>query len=239
MKIFRFEKLIIQCHTERIEINLSNDLIFIHGEMKSGKSTIAHLIDFCLGGILYESPVLQKEFTSAELILSIGANSIKLLRSKNANYLMASWDDSKGNSYNLKTPLRNYNSPIFGNNIYNFSDLMYYFIGLKTSLKVKKSKYDKDSPIIRLSFRDILWYCYLEQRKFESSFFNLDSPVLIGKSRDVMRLIIGNYTPKFLNLNSELKKVQENLKEKEIENNKIQDFIERFNYYCLRIKDLI
>ena len=194
------------------------------------KSTIAQLVDFCFGSKYHESPALQQEFTSAELILSIGENSIKLLRSKNANYIMTSWENKLGNSYNLKVPLRNYDSPIFGENIYNFSDLMYYFMGLKTSLKVKKSKYEEGSPLIRLSFRDILWYCYLEQRRFDSSFFHLDSPVLVGKSRDVMRLIIGNYTPKFLNLNSDLKKLKENIKEKEIENNKIQEFLEKFNF---------
>ena len=53
------------------------------------------------------------------------------------------------------------------------SDLI-YVLGGKTPPKVRKSKIDEDSDLARLSLRDLLWFCYLDQDHMDSSFFHLE-----------------------------------------------------------------
>ena len=44
------------------------------------------------------------------------------------------------------------------------------------------------------TMRDLLWYCYLDQDEFDSSFFYLEDSAPFykrNKSRDVLRYVIG------------------------------------------------
>ena len=48
-----------------------DELTYFYGQMGSGKTSIARLIDYCLGGNLELSTALQSEFVSATLYLII------------------------------------------------------------------------------------------------------------------------------------------------------------------------
>jgi DNA-directed RNA polymerase subunit M/transcription elongation factor TFIIS len=60
--------------------------------------------------------------------------------------------------------------------------------------------------MIRLGFRDILWYCYLDQNKLDNSFFRLDDPVRQTKSRYAIRYVLGYYTERLETLQGQLVK---------------------------------
>ena len=63
-----------------------------------------------------------------------------------------------------------------------------------TPPKVRKSKQKEESDLERLSLRDLLWYCYLDQDSMDSSFFHLDRDAdhfKRLKSRDVLRFLVG------------------------------------------------
>lgn len=90
------------------------------------------------------------------------------------------------------------------------SDLIFFLSGLKPPL-VRRSKLKEDTELIRLSFRDIMWYCYLSQTEIDSSFFNLEKSANHFKrlkSRDVMRLILGYHQENVSLLESELAEVR-------------------------------
>ncbi len=87
--------------------------------------------------------------------------------------------------------------PILGDTVYSISDLIFYFWGVDPP-RVRQSKFDAESPLIRLSFRDLMWYCYLKQEELESAFFHLEDQNRKWKSRDVMRFVLGYLTERML-----------------------------------------
>ncbi len=64
--------------TERAD--LSETVTFLYGPVSTGKSTVARLIDFCLGGDLERTPAIQQEFVAAELWLSLGNHDCTIER---------------------------------------------------------------------------------------------------------------------------------------------------------------
>lgn len=77
------------------------DFTYFHGQMGAGKSTIARLIDFCLGGHLGEAemtPALQTEFVSANLSLEVEGVPLSLERHAHSTQIRARWASTKTNS---------------------------------------------------------------------------------------------------------------------------------------------
>ena len=172
------------------------DFTYFYGPMGSGKSTIARLIDFCLGGSLGEkemTPALQSEFVHASLSVLIEDSKLDLRRDRGSNLIRANW--SKGDDIiEVMVPSRSANGEVIsGSGIEVLSDLIYVLSG-RIPPKVRKSKIREDSDLARLSLRDLLWYCYLDQDSVDSSFFNLDGEAEFSKrlkSRDVLRFLVG------------------------------------------------
>ena len=50
--IFRLRRMALQFRQSREEIDLDHHVVIFHGKISSGKSTIAKMIDACLGGKL-------------------------------------------------------------------------------------------------------------------------------------------------------------------------------------------
>ena len=57
--------------------------------------------------------------------------------------------------------------------------------------------------MIRLSFRDIWWYCYLDQANLDSSFFRFEDPFRRRKSQDAMRFFTGLHTERLSQLEAD------------------------------------
>ena len=75
---FYIHQLTLNCKKERDTL-VFTQFNYFYGQMGAGKSTIARLIDFCLGGKLEYTPALQQEFVSATLEVVI--NAIKTIQS--------------------------------------------------------------------------------------------------------------------------------------------------------------
>jgi DNA repair exonuclease SbcCD ATPase subunit len=58
--------------------------------------------------------------------------------------------------------------------------------------------------MIRLSFRDIWWYCYLDQTHLDSSFFRIEDPFRRRKSQDAMRFFTGLHSERLSQLQADL-----------------------------------
>lgn len=72
-------------------------------------------------------------------------------------------------------------------------------------MRVRRNKSDPDAPLIPLSFRDLMWYCYLDQDELDSTFFHLETEdPRSPKSRDVMRFVLGYYTEHLNTLEQQL-----------------------------------
>lgn len=191
---FRFRALILQFRMSREVIDLTARITFFHGRISSGKSTILHMIDACLGGKFPGNPAIQQEFNSARLECEVGGNEVIFERAWESNLVQVTWRNQAGFGASVLAPIDNAEQPIWGEDIFGLSDLIFELAGVGP-MKVRRNKADPDAPLIPLSFRDVMWYCYLDQDRLDSTFFHLENDDnRMPKSRDVMRFILGYYT---------------------------------------------
>ncbi|MCB4791343.1 MAG: hypothetical protein LHV68_05590 [Elusimicrobia bacterium] len=208
---FRIDKLRIDFKKSTEEI-IFNRLNFFYGSMGAGKSTIARLIDYCLGGNLEETPALQSEFVSITLEAIVGDYIVSLTRDKNNNNIKVLWGQGLRKSNSLNIPARDKNGELIPDTgVEAISDFIFYLNGIQPP-KVRKSKVREDSELIPLSLRDVFWYCYLDQDEIDSSFFNLEldaDPFRRQKSKDVIRYLIGFHQDKVASLEMQVENLRQ------------------------------
>lgn len=208
----RFIALALQFRSSREVIEFGEQVSFFHGRVGTGKSSIARLIDYCLGGNNIQSPALQQEFVSAELTARLGENDVVLRRAKGSpSGIEVTWRGAAGEGA-AEAPIQPGPNPpplIEGTELFNLSDLLFHLLGTEP-VKVRKNKSDPDAPLIRLGFRDFLKFCYLDQRHLDSTFYRLDSEggMQVGKSRDVMRVVLGYYDARLSRFEQELEETR-------------------------------
>jgi hypothetical protein len=227
-----FSTLTLNCRLSKEIINFSTQISFFHGKISAGKSSIARLIDYCLGGDLEKTTAITKELVSVELVAHIGEYEVLFEReARGSNQVQVTWRTSKGETGSVLAPLQAKQSsgPIWEDNVYNLSDLIFYLLGINP-IKVRRSKRDPDTPLVRLSFRDIMWYCYLEQDHLDSSFFRLDETFVQQKSRDVMRFTVGYYTQRLNDLEIELEDIRDQHYGKIEAAKQLRSFLDQYGY---------
>ena len=228
MKI-RLENLQLLCKESTEEVKFGHHISFFHGEMGAGKSTIAEMINYCLGGKLVKTPAVTSEVISVRLLVQIGDTEVLFERTLNTtSSLVASWknDEEVGR---LDLPLAAGNDPIYGDDVFNFSDFVLRALNVPI-LKVKKKKDDPDSDMHRVSLRDFWIFSYLDQKHLDSSFFVLDQPFRAEKSKDVLKYILGLHSDRLNTLQgilSETRQKQRTLKEAA---DQIYDFLSRYDF---------
>jgi hypothetical protein len=206
---FRILKLLLVFKRSTEVIPLT-DFNYFYGQMGAGKSSIARLIDYCLGGDLDYTVALQAEFISAALEMIVEGQSLRIERESKSNQVRASWTEGD-TQVDLLLPARAAKGVLLPNTeVEVLSDLIFHLAGSRPP-RVRRSKVRDDSELQRLSFRDLLWYCYLDQDSIDSSFFHLDAEANNFqrlKSRDVMRFIIGFHQEEVAALEVELEEIR-------------------------------
>jgi len=189
---------------------------YFYGQMGAGKTSIVKIVDYCLGGKLEYSPALQQEFISSTLTLTVCDELLSIQRVKDTEKVIVR-TAINGSSIEAVIPLSPTPSRevIPGTEIETLSDLIYHLSGVIPP-KVRRSKKSDDSKIQRLSIRNLLWYCYLDQDHIDSNFFNLDETSDTFKklqSRDVLRYIIGFHQEKVTELEIKLQELRDERRE--------------------------
>ena len=215
MKI-KLEKLNIETRRESVTIQF-NKFNYFWGPIGTGKSTIARLILYCFGRDMKETPALHKEFISVSLYLQIEDYNVLIERKKEENSLTVTFrKKDPSEPYSCRIPARTSSGPsqIPDKKVVNMSDLIFYLGDLEPP-KVLQSKIKEDTKLIRLGFRDLLWYCYLEQDNMDSSFFYLgegEDRDRQRKSREVMNFVLGYYREKITHLEKTLQEKRDEQK---------------------------
>jgi hypothetical protein len=111
--------------------------------------------------------------------------------------------------------------------VYNLSDLIFHLCGI-TPIKVRQRNRDPDSPLVRLSIRDIWWYCYLDQLHLDSSFFRLEDAFRGRKSQDAMRFFTGLHSERLSQIESDLLRTIDEQRGKREAVQQIRAFMSRF-----------
>ncbi len=211
-----------------IRILFSEVVTFLHGPVSTGKSTVARLVDYCLGGDLERTPAIQREFVSVELTLDIGDYNCTIERSADdTQSVRVTWSGPDDEMGSVNAPLEAGEQTLVDAEVYNLSDLIFYLSGV-SPIKVRKRSRDPDSPMIRLSIRDLWWYCYLDQIHLDSSFFRLEDPFRGRKSQDAMRFFTGLHSERMSQLDTELMKAIDEQRTKREAVQQIRSFMARF-----------
>ena len=229
---FHLSELTLQCKRSREVISFAPQATVFHGQISAGKSSVARLIDFCFGGDLERTPAIAAELVRVSLIARIGQYEVLFERDAvGSNQVQVTWQDELGDRASVSAPLvvPSEVPPIWSDNVFNLSDLIFFLAGL-APMRVRRSKRDSDSPLVRLSFRDLLWYCYLEQDHLDSSFYKLMEPFRELKSRDVMRFVVGFYTDRMNDLEARLVDLTDEKNGKIQAVEKIREFLKQFGY---------
>lgn len=208
MKIF-LNKLKLKLKKSEETIDFA-DTTYFYGKMGAGKSSIARLIDYCFGGDFEYSPALQQEFVSASIDLNINEVSLIISRPRDAASVIAYYSVGE-EKYSLVVPIEAGEEVIPDSGVENLSDFIFFLAGM-TPPRVRKSKAREDSDLQRLSIRNLLWYCYLDQDEIDSDFFHLGKDANNWKrlaSRDVLRFIIGFHQEKVSELEESLAELRD------------------------------
>lgn len=223
------ESLVLLCRQSEERVHFGPRLSFFHGEMSTGKSTIAELIDYCLGGSLQKTPAIQSELVGVQLQAAVGETSLLVERNPNTvTSVEVSWErDDEAGHENL--PLAAAEFPVVGAEIYNYSDFLLRTLGVPV-LKVRKRKGDPESALQRLSFRDFYKFCYLDQPDLDSSFFLLDQPIRQEKSKDVLRYVLGLYSDRLNELQAELSETRQEQRTMREAAKQIDEFLHRYGF---------
>lgn len=184
---------------------------FFWGKIGAGKSSIARLVDYCLGADIQLTPALQLEFNSAVLSLEIAGRRLTVYRERESDNVIASWIDGE-QTMEVLLPARKADGVVVpGTSIEVLSDLVFHLAGLPAP-KVRKGRRTANQRLERLSLRDLFRFCYLDQDGIDSDFFRLDGEgdwIRRAKSIDAMRFILGYHQDQVATLESELQDLHE------------------------------
>ena len=211
MMHLRLQTLELVCRRS-IEVIEFKDISYFYGEMGSGKSTIARLIDYIFGSKhIVMTPALQSEFVEVTLHLTINDVPGVLTRARDSDQVRATWG-TEGDQSQLIIPTRRPAGVLLpGTEVEVLSDLLFYLSGVRPP-RVRRSQLRDESELERLSFRDLFWYCYCDQDTIDSSFFNLDRDAdrfKRLKSRNVLRFVLGMHQERVAELEVQFQDTRE------------------------------
>jgi len=183
---------------------------YFYGKIGSGKSSIARLVDYCLGGHVDWTPALQKEFVAATLDLKVNDIPLTLRRDHGANRIIAGWAEGES-QLEVSVPAKAPDGIVIPDtDVEVVSDLIFY-IAKVTPPKVRRRKGAPEEHLERLSLRDLLIFCYLDQKTMDNSLFRLDSDnfAIQKKSVDAIRYLLGYHQERLAELETKLQTLRE------------------------------
>lgn len=228
MKI-RLRTLKLYCRKSEEIVSFGGNITFIHGTLSLGKSTVARLVDFCLGGTLELTTAVQRELLSVQLTLTIAGREVLIERAKNEGFARVSWIEDDGEPVSIQVRTKGDGPVVYGEDVVNLSDLIFRLLGYPI-IRVRKRTGDDDSPMVRLSFRDLLKFCYLEQEVLDSSFFRLSQPILAEKSKDALNFFAGYYSERLSTLQAEFDQARSEQRAKTEAAERIREFLAQFGF---------
>ncbi|MGD0158050.1 MAG: AAA family ATPase [Terracidiphilus sp.] len=213
---------------EYLEFN--RQLNFFHGEMSAGKSSIGSLIDYCLGGRLERTPALASELVSVKMEAEIEQVTAVFERVlTDISNVQVSWKLPDETLQSASLPIKAGQSPVVDDDVFGLSDLILRFLDLPI-LKARKRTADADSDLVRLSFRDIAEFLYLEQPHLDSDFFLLALPIRMEKSKDALNFFAGYMSERLNHLQQQLQELRLQQRSMRDTAKRIEEFLRQFEF---------
>lgn len=225
-----FYSLNLNCRLSNEIVDLTNQVVFFHGKVSSGKSSIARLINFCLGGNIERTIAIQKELNSVSLELAIGKYRVLLERNTtSSSFVTATCVDEIQKSFTINVPVNAGIDPVWSDNVYSLSDLIFYLLDMKV-LRIPSNKHKEESSLVRLSFKNFMWYCYLDQSKLDNSFFRHEDSTKARNSKETLKYIVQYSTQKLVELQESLQIKRKERISKQMTAQGLREFLKKFNF---------
>ncbi|MUK30157.1 exonuclease SbcC [Aliivibrio fischeri] len=197
-------KLVVVGHEKNYSVNFNKGVNIIYGDSATGKSSILNLIDYLLGAKkfdLYPEIEASGKYAALDVELNAIRYTIKrdIFNSKNPIEVYPCRFENVDN-YACKKYL-----PSFVDS-HQFPGLDYFSNFLLDSLdlpkvKLKEAPTKDDSKLVRLSFRDIFKYCYVDQDALGSKgFLKSENYALQTKNKEVFKYIFNALDSNISNL---------------------------------------
>lgn len=198
------------------EVNFKKGLNIIYGDSDTGKSSILNLINYCLGSNkvdFYDEIEITGKYCLLEVALRGIVYTIRRDIFKPNNEI----EVFKCSYDKIDEFFPQYFSPNYSKTSEDgyFSDFLLSSMNIPI-IKLKEAPTKHDSKMVRLSFRDIFKYNFLDQDKIGSKKIFGDNPVLIVKLKETFKLMYNVLDTQILELESII--IEKNNLKKELEN---------------------
>lgn len=183
-------KLVLVGRSKSYYVNFDIGINIIHGDSDTGKSSILNLIDYLLGSkkiYMYDEIEQYGKYAMLEVSLNEKVYTIK-----------RDIFEPKENIEVFSTDIENINKvfPLEYSPDYDregpaghFSDFLLSSLNIPI-IKVKQAPSKDNSPMVRLSFRDLFKYCYFDQDDVGSrEILDRKNPSLVVKNKETFKFI--------------------------------------------------
>lgn len=224
MNRITIKELVVKGVRNNYSVKFRNGLNIISGEISTGKTTILELIDYCLGYSKHpEYPELIKNATTALLEVEIGDETFTIERQ-----LFSTKNKSVVHFCNIPEIMKEHESIELYSKQKKGEESLSSFILSKIGLKgvlLKEAPTKKVSGIDVLSFRDLMWLCYLRRRRVagENLLFEKTHMKSI-KLKQVIEVVLALHSDRLSFLSGQLKNIQEEIQEKQRTENTLERF---------------
>jgi hypothetical protein len=211
-------QLVVVGRNKNYTVNFNPGVNIIYGDSNTGKSSVLNLIDYLLGAKefkLYPEIEAAARYAVLDVTLNDDRYSIKRdIFDENRVVEVFPCEIARIGEYSAKTYLPNFKANSSYPNAGYFSDFLLDALNLN-NIKIKESPSKDDSKLVRLSFRDLFKYCYVNQDSLGSEkFLKSDNYALRAKNKEVFKYI-------FNALDSNISSLDGQLSEKINQRNKI------------------
>jgi hypothetical protein len=142
-----------------------SNLAIIAGQIFTGKTTILGFVDYCLGNNEHPThPEIAKRARTVALEIAIDGNSWTIERPIFSSEQLAWIHEGGVDDTNSPTSRKNIESPSDPDSL---SAWLVQISGLE-GLRLKVTPGNPNSPAHLLSFRDLMWLCYLPHRRLDN-----------------------------------------------------------------------
>lgn len=211
-------QLVVVGRNKNYTVNFNPGVNIIYGDSNTGKSSILNLIDYLLGSKKFKLyPEIEAAARYAVLDVTLNDDRYTIKRDifdENRVMEVFPCEIARIGEYPAKTYLPNFKANSNNSNSGYFSDFLLDALNLN-NIKIKESPSKDDSKLVRLSFRDLFKYCYVNQDSLGSeNFLKSENYALRAKSKEVFKYI-------FNALDSNISSLEGQISEKINQRNKI------------------
>ncbi len=216
------------------EVNFKRGLNIIYGDSDTGKSSILNLINYCLGSNkvdFYDEIEITGKYCLLEVALRGIVYTIRrdIFKPNNeVEVFKCSYDK-------IDEFFPQYFSPNYSKTSEDgyFSDFLLSSMNIPI-IKLKEAPTKHDSKMVRLSFRDVFKYNFLDQDKIGSKKIFGDNPVLLVKLKETFKLMYNVLDTQILELESIITEKNNLKKELENKNKSVSSFLKETEIESLK-----